>query len=483
MNRYVLMAKSLSIPDSWILRTGFLLGIVISILFLIQLNTELGFTMVAAMSAMGIGHIAYLFSRSERRMTVPGMNETAAEVSIYLALALAVAMACLTIALHGLALDLIGISFVLIAFGLWFGWGERLIFMILAAIVFLFFICCSLVTYFEPAQEIVYPIISQLIKGEWILQRNLFGLFLGGVGCWALIRFWKVAAVTGELDQEKRFHDLWVQQVTSLMITVSVGENEGGENEGGENESPSKKSLISSEELSGRYLSRLQHLLYGKMSVSRFGFYLVVFAAAVVFAIMIYNRHDEAAWIAMQFFASVFLVVIPLVLFAARVPQTFSRLWVMGVAENRTSTARKILLIVLKRSLPWFAFVALALAVQSSTSWLNLTAMVYVLLAAIGFSGIALWVAARWYPFWARQSDFSIMIGLILMSLIVVGIATMTAAFDRWLFEEVTALRARVGHLGSIESMAIGIFVVVCIWSLCIFDAAKGLGRSFGLME
>ena len=470
MNRYVLTAKSLAIPESWILRIGMIIGILIAIIFL-ACGTEFGFSGIAALCMTGVAHNTYLFSRSERRRTVPGMNETAAEVAIWIAIGLSLVAATLTIILHGFALDFIALSFLMIAIGMWLGWGERLVFWLLSIFVGLTFLFLLALENSFALQNFVYRLLPQLLEGEWTILRNVFGAVLGGCGFWTLKRFWKLAASEEHTEPKPRLHDLIEQQIATFSTASPAIEGEAA-------------STAPSVNASRYALARLGHLLYGKSVLTRKGYLLVSCAAILVLAVMIFSRGNQVAMLPTQFIASIIIVMVPFVAFSVRVPQSFSRAWIMGIAENRTTTARQLLLLVVKRSLPAFAVITTALAIQSGTSLTNLIAMLFGVLAAIGCSGILLWSLARRYPFWSRQSDVTIMIAMILATLVLGGLGIFVAAFDR------TLLREYQNHSGNIlayiatpQSLAICTLAVLGIWVWCTYDASKGLGRAIRLME
>lgn len=472
MNRYILTAKSLALPESSILQIGMIIGIVIAI-FMAFAGMDFVFSALAAVFATGIAHNAYLLSRSERRRTVPGMNKAAAAVSICLVFIMTLITTVLTFCLHGFSLDLLALSFTTIAFALWFGWGERLIFWILAILIVIFGLFSAWITIWPSAPEALSRIIDRLSDGSLSVQRNLFGLVVGVIGCWALKRFWKLSTTENPLDSAPRLHEFMEEQVATILELSPASESE-----------TTASATQSVTRVSRSAIGRLRRILYGKAVLTNKGYVFSIVAATIVLAVMIVSRGNDEATGTFQLFATLIISVVPLVAFAIRVPQSFSRVWIMGVAENRDRTARKLLLIVVRRSLPWFALIVIAMAIQSSTSSTILMATLFAMVSAIGVSGILLWIAVRWYPFWARQSDVTIMIGMILMILALFGFASWAAYYDRLIVHEYkNSASGFLAYFGIVKCFSICVLVVIGIWTWCVYDAAKGLGRAIRLME
>ena len=470
MSRYELTAKSLAVPDSPIIRIGFFAGLAVSLLF-VYFGTEFGFSVLAALIATGMAHNAYLLSRSERRRMVPGINRVAAQVSLWIAIGMWMQTAVLTLALHGVALDLMALSFVMIAIGLWFGWGDRLIFWILAILTGIVLLLCAWISYSQVAQQFIWQLIEQLSQGMWSWHRNVFAVFMLAIGSYAVSRYWRLATSEAEFNSDHRIHD--ILQAPTRALKESKNQTV---------RSISKKTETWATEDSA--LTRLQDILYGRVLLSRGGLLWTGLAATIVFASMVYSRGDDDAAGAFQFFGMLIIIMVPIAVFVTRVPGNFSRIWIMGTGQSRTTTAMQMLIISVKRSLPWFMIVTSALAIQSSTSLSNFAATLFTTLAVIGMSGVSFWLVAKWYHFWAKQSEVTILIMIVGSILFLFALAILAASQNsNVVFGIQSAARELLDRQGILPCLLISVIAVAGIWAVCLYDAAKGLGQASRLME
>lgn len=210
--------------------------------------------------------------------------------------------------------------------------------------------------------------------------------------------------------------------------------------------------------------------------------------ATIIFAGMIYCRGNDDATAALQFFMGIGLALIPTVFFADRLPTAFRRSWLMGVDEDRVQTARRMLLLALRRSSIWFLIFLAILAIQSGVSILHLSSTILVSLVVIASSGLLLWVAARWYGFWSRQSDAGVLVGIFILLLLITVLALLSAARALPTLDEIPALTTALTRdflvgWGIVPALAVVAALTGLVWCWCIYDGPRGLCEDLRALE
>lgn len=473
MNRYELTAKSLITIESWIIRTGFAFGLLTGCIFCWN-GVTIGFSILAAGSAMGIAHNAYLLKQSERRLLVPRINDATADVSIAIVLLMWLIISILIVAMHGFALDRIGFSLLLISFTIWLGWGERLIFWILAIIIGCVFLLCAGIGWSPHFRNWIVSIFQQVSSDSWQSTRNFFGLGMLSLSCFALYRYRLLATARRTARSEKRIAQLLEGQLSNLTGVVADEVEPTAD----------QVQIETTEPAASTFTQRKANFLYGKFALARKGYYWLGGCAAVIIAAMVYSRGNDDVLAALYLLLGIMIVSLPAILFLQSVPRVFRHAWVVGLAENRVATARQIMLVLARRSMILFAVVFFFLAIQSAVSVLHFSSAVFLYLALVGISGLFLWVAARWYRFWVSQSEFGILLGCILLVVALMGVVLLMA------FEVIPDLsqfphrsRDLLANLGIARSLFVTSVIVISIWCWCIHDAPKGIGRDVRLME
>lgn len=472
MSQLLYTANSLVWVDSLIIRIGLVVGL-LSAVFVAAFGSTIGFTVLAAIIAMGIAHRAYLLKQSERRLMVPGLNKTTADVSIAFAFFMWLAIAFLILALNGLALDRIVFSLLMIAFATWFGWGERLVFVMLLALVFILLLLGLLAELSPFFQTKLIEFLKVVASDDAQNARNIFSIPVAAIGCWAMFRYRRLAVADCATGSEKRLDYLIEQKLLTVFGVSTTAES---------NESEADVTPVS--KLPENRVSRLASLLYGRVVISVRGYLWIFGLAATAIAAMLYCRGNDEATAALNFFGGLLIVVVPISLLANRLRQSFRCAWMLGVSEDRSATARRILLIVARRSFVFFAVVFFFLAVQSAVSLAHLSSALLLFLAIVGLSGCVLWVAARWFVFWSRTSGIGLLIGSVIFTFILMGLATLSVIGAIPVLGEVPKMtREMVLSVGIINCFAIMTIFVAMAWLWCIYDGARALGKEYRLLE
>ena len=473
MSRFLYTANSLITVDSWIIRIGLVFGVAASVA-LAASGWSIGFTVLAAAIATGLANNAYLLKRSQRRLLVPGLNETTAQTSIVIVLCMWLGIAMLILLQHGLAIDRIALSLLIIAFATWFGWGEKLVFGILIALVFATVLMVGWLKFTSTEVRVsFFDLLMYVGSGDGQKLRNISSIGIAAAGCWAIYRYWRLAVARNVAGSEIRLNHLIEQQVASaikLSPTGNIGDLKA-------NKTPTNQPGRSNS-------SRLVSLLYGRIAFSRKGyFWLCGVSFLVIAAMAICRGHDEAT-VVINSFAGGLVVIIPIILFANRLPQAFRRAWVLGVSEDRVATVRRILLLVVRRSAIWFSIVLFFLAIQSEARITHLSSALFLFLKFVGLSGCVLWVTARWFVFWSRCSEITILLVGCTVGIAILYAAALSAVDFIPGFDEIPELtRNMIQSFGVAQTLVGMASLVALIWLWCIADAPRALGRDYRLLE
>ena len=472
MNQLLYTANSLVRVDSLIIRIGLVVGLLTAI-FLAAFNSTIGFIVLAAVIAMGIAHRAYLLKSSERRLMVPGLNETTANVSIAIALLMWLVIAFLILTLHGFAFDRIAISLLLIAFATWFGWGERLVFVILFILVIVLLLTGMSAPFLPYYQALVYEFFRVAVTEDFQGVRNWLSIPVSIAGCWAMYRYWRLAVADCATGSEKRLDYLIAQNLSTVFGFSTAGNIiDSDVDETPDGEIPKNRA------------DRLARLLYGRTNITRLGYLWLFGFAGIAIGAMLYCRGNDEATAALNFFGGMLIFVVPLSLLSHRLPHAFRCAWILGISKDRVVTARRILLIIARKSIVFFAVVFFFLAVQSAVSLTHLSSALFLFLVLVGLSGCLLWVAARWYVFWSRRSGIGILIGGILFTFFLLGLATLSVLEVIPVLGEIPELtREMMLSVGAAPCLAGIALLAATIWFWCIYDAPRSLGNDYRLLE
>jgi len=222
MNQVLYTANSLVRVDSLIIRIGLAVGLLSAILLAVY-GFTIGFSVLAAIIAMAIAHRAYLLKRSERRLMVPGLNDTTANVSIAIAVFMWLAIAFLILGLNGFALERIAFSLLLIAFATWFGWGERLVFAILFTLVVILLLMGFCLEFMPASQAMVFEFLRMAVTEDLQYARNFFSIPLATASFWALYRYRMLAVADCATGSEKRLDYLIEQKMSNYLGLGTTG--------------------------------------------------------------------------------------------------------------------------------------------------------------------------------------------------------------------------------------------------------------------
>lgn len=445
-NRFWLTVKSLT-PGTLSGKWALVMGFVVSTIGSIVLSTPAFTTCFGMFCGMVIGHMACLFKKSERRWLVPGINETCAAVAIQIVIAIWVFNAVLGLSLGHRMPESYGLMFVVIAFGLWLGWGERRIHYLFGFLFLSATIVCAAPNGPTTAYETYLGLSAQ---GRWLL-----GILLGLGGCSMLVRFWFLMKSKIDSVTFKRINYFWLASESATDVFDPA---------------PSRPVSVPR-----RFAARAASILYGKVYLTRYHYFWSIVAIGIALALLIATRGIAEISSGMTCFAAFFFVFVPTMLFAVRVPQSMGRLWLAGVEETRAATAKCLVKITLSRTIPIYLAGTIIVLLQAPISFTWYVSVLVVLLFGIFLAGIVFWIAARSYTIWVGiqtiASTLSLCAGMVVAGLLIPVSTTL-----------VPQLNAVIEGY-EIQTLFGAALVNVLFWTACIFDVSKSLGQSKAVME
>ena len=452
VNRYYLTAAAL-ISDSWIIRTGIVIGIVASMLLLLM-NSILVLCMFAVFGSLGLGHAVSQYNLPERRILIGAMNQVASQTSIALAGMMWLVVVWAASIIHPHVYEIPGLALLAMTFAMWLGWGERLAFRLLCGVAALTF----LVVVIPGLPFYLYNLFIEASPG----MRTLTGFSLVVLSLLILYRYWTVSELDNPTQRPPMFGG-WTQTAESPAAAASASSV-------GKPLKPSLPSESRVQELS--WLSRITLATWGGVKLNRSGVLWTLLASSMVLSVAIYYRGNVKTTTGLLSCSVILLTLLPVALFSNRTQQTYRLLWVLGVGDERITTAQWQLFLVARRYLPWLLVIALILTVQTSASLTSVWLCLFTTLVSATLSGLMLWMVARWYRHWLRLAD-------ILRVLILGVFASVALVFLIWFFDELQpALPRFLIHIGMVGPLAVAILIAVAVWAWCIFHGAKGLSRT-----
>ncbi len=461
-NRIYLTARSLLQPTTtfigWAIGGSFLF----SLIAVFAYGMSFMFSIFAMACCLGLGHMTALFQKSERRRLVPGMNETCAAVAIAATMAFWLVNCVLILYTHGWIPEAYGLSLFLICYGTWMGWGERRIFHFL---VFLFFVILAVIVV-PKGPERIY----EFYKGLSISPRTMVAAGIGLGGLCMLWRFWTLATLKinpAEFKQKKDlFSFLTDSQVDQQRSISPASERDGG--------SSSVKGAVAPAKLPASFATRMQWMLYGRVYWNGFYYFWGLVSVGILLSVLILARGEIEATVGFTIFACI-LLALSSGMALVRLPQAFRRIWLSGLSENRSQTARHVLKLAARRVFTFAAIVFALLLIQAPMTADWYVTILFMLLVATSLSGIGLWIATKWYAFWSDK--------MMVVLLAIVCIAAALVSLTPFAFEWIVKLNEAISSFGMAYSLAAIGLVTVLIWAGCLFDGANSLGKASELME
>ena len=502
MNRYVLTAKSL-ITNSWLVRIVLLLFAVVS-LWMAFMGEAICVVILFTVLLAGTGYTARVYLQSERRRLVPGMNETCAAVSIAFLIVSWIVCSALIVGVHGFSPEAIGGCLCGLAFALWVGCFET------AAGPFLF------LPYFIPLVAVSFKDTSQkLFEAYKALPQSVHvaaGLLLLALGIAIAARFWfiitsKYSPLTQQhsnntkgLGTNTKIGLGVIAAIVMLLPGISLLSHFGIQRTPGEWVQVLATSglhtliafaicgllyviwrgLIQYFTPAGKSLTDLGDFLFGMSNVNVWkilpgmiaGVFFIAFITTQVFE---GSQGDKEIHAKIGFGLLVPPFIVTSFLFYG-MPKMFSRLWLTGVSDNRTNTAKVLLLTLLARALPiTLLTVATILSISMSTTVGPIPTLIVAILSVM-FGSVYLWAIVKLYPFIARHFGF-----FVLAQLLIAGVLTVSFISNAHeLILNVSQMAETVGPWIA----ATGVVTLATLTTaLCVWDASRSMGTSGTMME
>ena len=453
-NRYYLTARSL-MPDTALAVVGMFAFFLITMFAFVFWNAPPFLTMFGLSCALGLGHMTCLFQTSERRRLVPGMNETCAAVAITITVAMWLFNVVMIVCQYGYVPEACGGTLLAIACGLWIGWGERRIY---HAFVLLFIALFVLIATPDGPLH-VYNFYRSLSTGH----RSLVGLGIGLTGVGVLWRFWTLATLRIGPATFKQKRDIYSFLTTPRALPEISNAREASSGFVEESAAAPKRT-------SNSLATRLVWLIYGRAYFKKFHYVLVLLGFALIASMLLSARGHIEATAAFLLLATLAIFLIPLTLFLVRVPQAFARLWITGIADSRSETARQIMKLTALRTVPVFVigFAMLSLQIPLTLNWY--ATVLIMLLSGVGISGATIWIVARRYAFWSSHRALATV-----CFTAVLGALVVLLPFASHLIPKLHEIVVSFGVLPVLLGVSL---VTALIWAGCIFDGAKALGEA-----
>lgn len=451
-NRIFLTAQSL-MPGSAFMVCAISIAFVVSMVAFFVFKFPSLFSVFVIACGMGLGHMTAIYQRSERRRLVPGMNETCAAIAMASTVALWLANAAMIMSVYGWIPEAYGITLLLAAFSLWLGWGERRIYHVL----FYLFLVLFVLIVVPDGPTRVY----EVYIGLSMASRNLLAVAIGLAGCSAYWRFWTLTSSKIDPSAFKQQKDIF------SFLSISQADREFSDSAKGSNASAVIPNSLS---------TRLQWMLYGRVYWNRLYILWGLFSAGFILIACISARGHIEGTAAFTIIAAIILIIMPTTMFLIRVPQTFRRLWMAGIADDRSKTARQILQHTAWRSFSFSGVLYALLLIQAPFTLDWLVTILFVLLVSLSVSGIGLWVAAKWYVFWSNKT-IVVFLAYVFIAVSLLGLLT---PFSMELVLELNRTLVSFGLANSL--LGIG-SITALIWFGCVYDSSISLGNAERLME
>ena len=455
VNRYWQTAHSL-LDMTFVAWSGLLALLAIAICSFYSWPIVFPLSALAIACCLGLGHVTYLFQRAERRSLVPGMNLACANVTIGIAIALWVVIEIVAIGVAGLSAERAGICLLLIALALWTGWGERWVAVTLASPT----IPMIVVSLFPQGPERTFNWYTNLPG----YGHTLIGVSLMFAASAILLRYWILASCEYSVNRFRKIDQLLQSKKSILDRQQSLGEFRSQAKQPNQHTSTSTK-------VSTSLLTRLQEILYCKSYLSRRGQWLTLCAAAFIVLFFVSLRGNPEVSAAFSFLSAMLLTLIPTALFSVQLSQSFSRLWVMGIADSRTETAAKLLLLSAKRTATTYLLMIAILMVQVSWDSLAIAKMLFVLTVGLAVSGLVLWVTSKCYAYWSHATMVPQLVVTVMFVAGILFLMPLSIAISPRIERLIEALNIATSLIGIGTTTAI-------VWFFCITDSAKSLGNT-----
>ena len=334
----------------------------------------------------------------------------------------------------------------IIAWGIWIGWGERRVFY---AFGFLFLVMIILLS--TPGPVAVYDWYRDLA----MQSRGLIGFGFWFVGCCILWRFWSLMSSNIDSRTFKR------KDYLDLLESTALAEAE-----------PAVSQPAS---VPKSFSTRATWILYGKPYPTRFHYYWGLFSVLLVLSILIFTRGSQELSSAFSSFAMVTFILIPAMLFMIRVPQSMGRLWLAGVKESRNATAKFLVRLAIQRAIPLYLLAAVLLLVHAPMSFTWYVAICLMLMTGTCLAGIAFWIASKGYAFWMGSQT---LVGFLTMVFLFGALGGMIPVCTSVVPTICTWID---GY--EIPALVCALLANALVWAGCVIDASKTVGQSKAIME
>ncbi|MFK7766404.1 MAG: hypothetical protein AB8B55_04235 [Mariniblastus sp.] len=454
-NRYLLTARSL-MPNSALIGWAIVVACSFSVVATFYLNSPVFLTAFLFSLAMGLGHMTCLFQTSERRRLVPGMNSTCALIAILIVLGISLVNIGIVVAQYGFVPEALGGILLSISFGLWLGWGERRIFHLLGlTFLALFSLMCL------PNGPVrVYEFYKTLSTAS----RSGVGIGMTALGLIMLWRFWTLSTAKISPAEFKEKDDI-------LSYVLKPRPERSGDSPS----TPLAKGLRRETALAS-FSTRLTWMVYGRAYTSGVHYFWGLLSLAIIATVMVSSRGHAEATSGFSSIAFGLLAIFPTALFMVRVPQAFGRLWLAGISETRTDTARHLLNLTLIRMLPIIILIFALLLLQLPFDATMYGTVLFMMLSGLTLGGLGVWTCARWFVFWSSKKT----VGLIALGTLVVPAVVALIVAGPTLVPQLSQMLEKIGWAPSLIGVAI---VTVLVWLGLIFDSSRSLGSSKRLIE
>ncbi len=442
MNQLELVARSL-LTHSKIIWTGAALGTLFSIFCLLFENSAVAVVFLAICGS-GFGHSISKYKKWEGFELVPGLKQKHVQAGVGIVIVFWL-ISCLTIfAIHGVFIAGIGIAFMLIAYGVWYGTRDRYatyVWMICAVAFFAYF------TLNSNGLDSLYKQAQRLSDGA----NTIIGLVGFHLGLVILFRF-------------RKFVMRYEPPITEISTDRQVIKSSKNDIE-----KPAKygQSLA---------IARLRNLLF-PVSLSTTKEKVIAGVSAIVLLFLVFRaRGNPEAVVFFRLTLPLLLISIPTILFMNKVPESLERLWIIGASGNKTSSARNLLVLAGIRSLIVFTAAVGVIAIQTPLETTTVLTTIFVVILSAGIGGLVLWLAAWRYSLWKRSSDGIKLMIIVLSPFILIAIIP----FHESIFGSIDRMITEIGMYTCM--LGVGMMATFC-WFACIFDGAKQLARQTSIME
>ncbi len=505
MNRIWLSARLL-MTGSWVVRIS-LVAFFLAAAGCLRHQTVSPMLMFFACLLAGIGYTSRCYLQSERRWLVPGMNETCAGLAIFCWALLSALGFALFVSIRGFFPECFGCIALALAFGLWLGMLEK---SALTILILFYTIPLVAVSVQETSNAIGDAYMALPFSARFVV-----GLLLIAVALAVIARYWFVGtSKRSPINAVKTQNEVLQEGVNwsnspsvvisgVVMVLVLLG---GFLLPAIKQQSMAawKEELVEAAIHCGaaflvcvvlyaislgllrlfstttRSLSDVGQLMFGKSKTSLWRW--LPWAVAIVFVSSFFvtrlfdsSGTDKAVYPKMAFA----LVVAPCVFSAFvihGVSSMFSRMWITGLSESRTTTARALFLALVVRAMPviliafWFV---LTLSMQTTT---GLVPALLAVIASFAVGAAVIWLVARTYPWLARNESFVVVTCLVCLGGMIVGLVSSMGNIIAFFVQ-------CESNLGTAGCVIASLLATAAIWIVCLWDASRSLGKSATFME